>query len=237
MWVLLWFVKFVLCFCVWCHFFLFGFVIVYVSLFLFFVLLLFLWFFIVLWGWFVAKAFGGLGVTAGLAADRSALTGMSAGQQFFETDTKKLFMYSGSAWVLVSNLTLSYYPTFWVYKTAAITTAQTVIFDSVRENVGSNYSTTTGLFTAPVSGVYEFHASCINQISGTAWKFLKNGVIVSGPTPYSTITTSLWNTLSASVSTALTVGQTFGVSLTSGQWYGDAGNVHNHFSGTLISYS
>jgi hypothetical protein len=62
------------------------------------VLLLFLWFFIVLWGWFVAKAFGGLGVTAGLAADRTAMTGMVAGQDFFETDTKLLWYYDGAAW-------------------------------------------------------------------------------------------------------------------------------------------
>jgi len=46
----------------------------------------------------LAKAFGGLGTTAGLAADRSAMTGMSAGQGFFETDTKLLWYYDGVAW-------------------------------------------------------------------------------------------------------------------------------------------
>jgi len=46
----------------------------------------------------VAKAFGGLGVTAGLAADRAALTGLVAGMQFFETDTKLLWYYDGTAW-------------------------------------------------------------------------------------------------------------------------------------------
>ena len=52
----------------------------------------------------MAKAFGGLGVTAGLAADRTSMSGMSAGQQFFETDTNKTFIYSGSSWAEVSDL-------------------------------------------------------------------------------------------------------------------------------------
>ncbi len=47
----------------------------------------------------MAKAFGGLGVTAGLAADRTSMTGMVAGQQFFETDTKDAYTYNGSAWI------------------------------------------------------------------------------------------------------------------------------------------
>ena len=51
----------------------------------------------------MAKAFGGLGVTAGLAADRASMSGMSAGQQFFETDTNRKYLYNGSAWVLVYN--------------------------------------------------------------------------------------------------------------------------------------
>ena len=54
----------------------------------------------------MAKAFSGLGVTAGLAADRAALTGMVAGQEFFETDTKLLKVWDGLAWVsAVSGLT------------------------------------------------------------------------------------------------------------------------------------
>lgn len=44
------------------------------------------------------KAFGGLGVTTGLAADRTSLTGMVAGQQFYETDTGIMYLYTGSVW-------------------------------------------------------------------------------------------------------------------------------------------
>jgi hypothetical protein len=46
----------------------------------------------------MAKSFPNTGVTTGLAADRTAMTGMYAGQQFFETDTSILYIYTGSEW-------------------------------------------------------------------------------------------------------------------------------------------
>lgn len=47
----------------------------------------------------MAKSFPNTGATTGLAADRTAMTGMYAGQQFYETDTNKLMVYNGSSWV------------------------------------------------------------------------------------------------------------------------------------------
>ena len=47
----------------------------------------------------MAKSFPNTGATVGLAADRTAMTSMLEGQEFFETDTNKMFVYSGSAWV------------------------------------------------------------------------------------------------------------------------------------------
>ena len=47
----------------------------------------------------MAKSFPNTGATVGLAADRTALTSPFAGMQFFETDTKALYLYNGSAWV------------------------------------------------------------------------------------------------------------------------------------------
>jgi len=55
----------------------------------------------------MAKSFAGLGPTAGLAADRTSMTGMSAGQQFYETDTNKVYVYTGVGWVEVSALNLT----------------------------------------------------------------------------------------------------------------------------------
>jgi hypothetical protein len=182
----------------------------------------------------VAKSFGGLGTTAGLAADRTSMTDMSAGQQFFETDTNKVYIYNGSGWFV--NDWLGTWPSFWVRRLSPSTAAGTITFDSVLENTGSNYATSTGLFTAPVSGIYYFSGQFICTTTGGAWVFIKNGTAISGPTPYST--TTVWSTMAASVSTQLNAGQTMGIRNNGGvSLYGDAntsGGVHNNFTGTLI---
>jgi len=123
---------------------------------------------------FVAKAFGGLGVTAGLAADRTSMTGMSAGQQFFEADTRKLFVYNGSSWVQDNDYTLDaisvdasgrvrfpYQPMFSAARTSApgAITGEWNNYNQVACNVGGHLNATTGRFTAPVTGNYYFAAS------------------------------------------------------------------------------
>ena len=50
----------------------------------------------------MAKSFPNTGATVGLASDRTAMTGMYAGQGFYETDTNKNFLYNGSAWVCLT---------------------------------------------------------------------------------------------------------------------------------------
>jgi hypothetical protein len=47
----------------------------------------------------MAKSFPNTGATVGLAADRSALASPFAGMQFFETDTKRNWLYNGSTWI------------------------------------------------------------------------------------------------------------------------------------------
>lgn len=51
------------------------------------------------------RAYAGLGMTTGLAADRAALSSPVAGQQFYETDTGIMYCYTGSAWRAVSATT------------------------------------------------------------------------------------------------------------------------------------
>jgi hypothetical protein len=65
-------------------------------------------------------------------------------------------------------VTMPSQPSFYARRTAGHLSAFTgaIIFDSVRFNVGNNYSTTTGRFTAPVSGTYLFSWSALPYSTG-----------------------------------------------------------------------
>ena len=63
---------------------------------------------------------------------------------------------------------------FRAYRNAALTaTTGTpfVVFDTVQYNYGSGYNSSTGYFTAPVSGVYVFNAAIATDPSSTARTF------------------------------------------------------------------
>lgn len=63
-------------------------------------------------------------------------------------------------------MTRPYQPAFRAYYSSRTTTvgSGTFVFDQVDNNIGSHYSTSTGRFTAPISGYY--HISCCIQHSG-----------------------------------------------------------------------
>lgn len=108
----------------------------------------------------MAKSFHGLGTTTGLAADRSALASPVAGQQFYETDTNTLYVYTGSAWVKVLTADDQAYGQF-VYDGSGLVanTGNTVIpFTSLvnSKSLTLSNSPVSGAMLFEKTGVYEF---------------------------------------------------------------------------------
>ena len=67
-------------------------------------------------------------------------------------------------------------PSFLAYRTGAWETVSgTVVFGSTAFNIGGNYSTSTGRFTAPVAGLYSFTYVFYSSLASTQWAFKRNG--------------------------------------------------------------
>lgn len=81
-------------------------------------------------------------------------------------------------------------PAFFAYVASTITnvtgnsTVYTIVYDSERFDYGSNFNTTTGIFTAPVTGIYRFEWGTQLLQLGTA-NFLQHLFVTTAET-YST---------------------------------------------------
>ena len=63
-------------------------------------------------------------------------------------------------------VTMPYQPAFHAglsTNTSSLTSGTTVVFNSVYENRGNHYNTSTGVFTAPVTGFYSFTTRMLHQ--------------------------------------------------------------------------
>jgi len=167
----------------------------------------------------VAKAFGGLGVTAGLAADRASMTGMSTGQQFYETDTNKLYQYTGSSWLFIPNVDASGYfnvntnPIVFVGRSSNVSIVgdgTTIPYNNIMSsrNVSAGtgmgqFDTSAGTFKCPVSGLYSISASAYSNVSYE----------------------QLWLKINGLRKTTFTISAAYGIRAGADFWYASAGDT------------
>jgi len=114
-----------------------------------------------------------------------------------------------------------------------------IIFNEANNNRGNHFSTSTGRFTAPITGTYYFSIGAMNDGNtvGSTWIELRvNGALLTNPhNPYSSVNAAGYRWVSSDYVLQLNDGDY--VSVFTGQTndgvYG-GGNNHNHFVGYLI---
>lgn len=110
------------------------------------------------------------------------------GQIIYETDTTRVLVWSNSAWVGIAkanNVTVNssgiisgtQQPRFLATRSGDTSYAggSVIVFNTAVYNIGSHYSTTTGLLTAPVSGTYIFDVGVYQSAAIQQIWFIING--------------------------------------------------------------
>lgn len=128
-------------------------------------------------------------------------------------------------------------PAFHVVRSSSMSASGVVTYNAAKFNIGSHMNISTGLFTAPISGIYLFTFQCIYEsANGFADVYAKlNGTVDSGVwslRPQNPQQTTFSSLPSASILLQLTADDTLGINSTSAL-YSD-GNQWVRFSGCLI---
>ena len=166
--------------------------------------------------------------------DGTVIGGASAAAGTFTTVTASSNITSSGGHIISSIR-----PAFLAYLTSSIDSARTIVFDNDSSNDAfdnnDNYNTSTGVFTAPVAGIYQFS---VNLLSKTRSAYLgasirKNNYLVSYV--YDEAETDVRSTGVATVTLKLAVNDTVSVYSNVGGIYGvSTRGEGSYFSGHLV---
>jgi hypothetical protein len=180
---------------------------------------------------------------------QSTLNGSGGASDFTVRSDNDLTFSSGGPYERMridssGRVTMPAQPSFHAHRTAGDYTASsptTYVFNNVSYNNGSHYSTSTGRFTAPVSGYYIFSYNVLGRglTSGGRTAIYVNGnkyISVGGGSSQTYVGSTGEMMHSATVQMLLSANDFVDVRVWTagtGDFYGDA-NGHNGFSGHLI---
>ena len=155
----------------------------------------------------------------------------STGQHSFETNGTKRMTIDSSG-----RVTQPYQPSFRAYLTASASVSSVVLWSGTFHNTGSNFSLSTGRFTAPVAGLYQFSYYYLSQNAQSQVNAMLR-INAAGNVGIRTRSSSATGhkTTSASMSVYLSSGDYVDIFNDAGAAvYGDGSYTWSGFSGYLI---
>ena len=113
----------------------------------------------------------------------SSLAFNSPTNQYISADANNLYLGTGNLYRLkvdtAGRVTMPYQPAFSAHNGGA-NSSGAIVFATTLYNNGSHYSTSTGRFTAPVTGMYYFNTQHLANPNAFDMSFNKNGTRLLG---------------------------------------------------------